>query len=146
MRGPRDVYRGRVRLTPEGHVLQIFGAKNLTGTPLGDDHALVVEGERAAFATYVYGQEQTVTWLDLHGERSSSPASDETVADRVMAYLTRLDETGSGAGIQRIEVSLVPPARAVGLSLAAGRMIWPSSSSTTAARAARRRSTRSASS
>ncbi len=120
VRGPRDVYRGRVRLTPEGHVLQIFGAKNLTGTPLGDDHALVVEGERAAFATYVYGQEQTVTWLDLHGERSSSPASDETVADRVMAYLTRLDETGSGAGIQRIEVSLVPPARAVGLSLAAG--------------------------
>jgi hypothetical protein len=116
-KGPRDVYRGRVRLTPEGRVLGLTDAKDLTVTPLGDDHALLLQGEHAAFATFVYGQEQTVTWLDLGGEKALPAALDESLADRVTSYLTRLDETGSGAGIGRVEVSLVPPARAVGLAL-----------------------------
>jgi hypothetical protein len=116
-KGPRDLYRARVRLTPEGAVLGLHGAKNLTDTPLGDDHALVLSGEHAAFATFVYGQEQTVTWLDLAGEKGVAGATDETAADRLTSYLTRLDETGSGVGIERVEVSLTPPARAVGLAL-----------------------------
>ena len=121
VRGPRDLYRARVRVAPEGRVLDIFEAKNLTSTPLGDDHALVLEGERAAFATFVYGQEQTVTWLGLDGDRASLPGPDETFADRVTESLTRLSDTGSSAGIQRVEVSLVPPARAVGLAIEPGK-------------------------
>jgi hypothetical protein len=124
-KGPRDVYRAGARVTPEGRVLELLAAKNLTATPLGDDHALVLEGQHAAFATFVYGQEQTVTWLDLAGERDRDVPPDESFADRVTEYLTRLDETGSGRGIGRVEVSLVPPAQAVGLALA------PSSSSLT---------------
>ena len=116
-RGPRDLYRARVRVSPEGRVLALFGAINLTSTPLGDDHALVVEGNHAAFATFVYGQEQTVTWLDLTGERPGVAGSDGSVADQLTEYVTRLEDTGAGAGIQRVEVSLVPPARAVGLAL-----------------------------
>jgi hypothetical protein len=115
-KGPRDVYRARVRLSPEGRVLSLGNAKNLTGTPLGDDHALVLSGQHAAFATFVYGQEQTVTWLDLGGEKAT-PTADETAADRLTSYFTRLDETGSGAGIERVEVTLAPPARAVGLEI-----------------------------
>ena len=115
--GSRDLYRARVRVAPEGRVLQIFEPKNLTGTPLGDDHALVLAHDRAAFATFVYGQEQTVTYLDLTGERPESPGPDRTLADRVTEYLSRWQDTGSGAGIRRVEVSLVPPARAVGLAM-----------------------------
>ncbi len=122
-RGPRDLYRGRARVSPEGRVLEVLGAKNLTGTPLGDDHALVLDGDHAAFATFVYGQEQTVTWLDLRGEPPSRDApggGEPGPIERLTEYVTRLDETGSGAGIGRVEVSLVPPARAVGLSLGPG--------------------------
>jgi hypothetical protein len=116
---PRDVYRARARVTPEGDVLGAFAVTNLTETPLGDDHALVVDGEHAAFATFVYGQEQTVTWFDLGGD-GDAPAEGEGVADRLTDYLTRAEETGSGRGIRRVEVSLAPPARAVGLTLAKG--------------------------
>src|SRR5260221_704087 len=34
---PRDVWRARVRLSPEGHPIDVTGAHNLTSTPLGDD-------------------------------------------------------------------------------------------------------------
>jgi hypothetical protein len=118
---PRDVYRASVRLSPEGHVLGMFPPKNLTATPLGDDHALVADEEHAAFATFVYGQEQTVTWLDLAGEHAEAPLPDEGVLDRVTAWFSRLEETGSGEGIHRVELSLVPPARAVGLEIPRGK-------------------------
>jgi hypothetical protein len=123
VKGPRDLYRGRVRVGPEGHILGIASAIDLTGTPLGDDHALVLDGDHAAFATFAYGQEQTVTWLDLSGEKPQTLGYEESWADRVTQYLTRLEETGSGAGIQRVEVSLVPPAHAVGLTLEPGKSV-----------------------
>jgi hypothetical protein len=112
---PRDLFRGRVRVTPEGRLLAIAGTYNLTSTPLGDDHALVVRGTRAAFATNAYGQEQSVTALDLSGEGAQATSS--AWQDRAMGYLTNLQETGSGAGVARIDVALDQPARAVGLSL-----------------------------
>ena len=64
----RDVWRARARVSPEGDVLEVLDAHDLTSTPLGDDHALVVRGDHAAFATRAYGQEQSVTALDLAGE------------------------------------------------------------------------------
>ena len=112
---PRDLFRGRVRVTPEGRLLAIAGTYNLTSTPLGDDHALVVRGQRAAFATNAYGQEQSITALDLSGE--GAQATSAAWQDRAMGYLTNLQETGSGAGVARIDVALDQPARAVGLSL-----------------------------
>ncbi|HSQ63889.1 MAG TPA: hypothetical protein VLM85_11775, partial [Polyangiaceae bacterium] len=36
---PRDVWRVRVRLSPEGHPLSVSDAHDLTQTPLGDDHS-----------------------------------------------------------------------------------------------------------
>jgi hypothetical protein len=115
--GPRDLYRAHARLAPEGRVVELFAPRNLTGTPLGDDHSLVVLGDHAAFATFVYGQEQTVTWLDLGGERAAPAGPDDSLADRVTDCVTRYEDTGSLAGIARVEVSLVPPARAIGLAL-----------------------------
>jgi hypothetical protein len=112
---PRDLFRGRVRVTPEGQLLSIAGTYNLTSTPLGDDHALVVRGQRAAFATNAYGQEQSVTALDLSGE--GAQATSTAWQDRAMGYVTNLQETGSGEGVARIDVALDEPARAIGLAL-----------------------------
>jgi len=114
--GPRDVWRAKVRLTPEGRPLEVSEAHDLTGTPLGDDHALVVDGHRAAFATYAFGQEQSVSVLDLAGEGAQNKTT--SLADRGMAWITNAQQTGSGKGVGRVDVTLDSPARAVGLALA----------------------------
>ena len=113
--GPRDVWRARVRLTPEGRPLLVLDPHNVTATPLGDDHALVIRGARAAFATVAFGQEQSVTLLDTDGEGTANSAT--TLAERTTSYLTNLQQTGSGAGIGRVEVTLDQPAMGVGLAL-----------------------------
>lgn len=112
----RDVWRARVRTTPEGDVLEVGGAYDLTNTPLGDDHALVVRGDRAAFATRAYGREQSVTLLELGGEGAGNRV--ERTADRAMAALTNLQQTGSLDGIGRVDLTLESPADGVGLVLA----------------------------
>ncbi len=113
--GPRDVYRARVRLSPEGRPLAIGAVSNLTSTPIGDDHALVVSGTRAAYATWAYGQEQSVTALDLAGEGAQNAT--KKLHDRAMAWITNLQQTGSGDGLGRIDVTLDQPASRVGLAL-----------------------------
>lgn len=113
--GPRDVWRARVRLAPEGTPLSIADAHNLTTTPLGDDHALVVRGRHAAFATFAYGQEQSVSVLDLAGEGGQNKA--EKLVDRLAAAVTNVQQTGSVEGIARSDVTLEQPAKAVGLVL-----------------------------
>ncbi len=123
---PRDVYRARVRLTPEGRPLVVSDVHNLTSTSLGDDHALVINGSRIAFATFAYGQEQSVSVLNLAGEHAGehageAPADSDTdpatLEDRVMAFLTNVQQTGSGDGIGRVDITLEQPARRVGLLL-----------------------------
>lgn len=114
---PRDVHRARVRLSPEGRPLGVAATYNLTSTPLGDDHALVVSGGRAAYATWSFGKEQAVTALDLTGEGTQSQAT--KAVDRAMAWITNVQQTGSSAGIGRVDVTLEQPAHRVGLALAA---------------------------
>jgi hypothetical protein len=111
----RDVWRARVRVTLEGGVLDVVDAHDLTNTPLGDDHALVVHGTRGAFATRAYGQEQSVTALDLAGEGAQNHT--EKLADRAMAALTNLQQTGSTGGVGRVDVTLESPAAAVALAI-----------------------------
>jgi hypothetical protein len=113
--GPRDVWRARIRVSPEGHPIAIEAAHNLTQTPLGDDHALVVREDRAAYATRAYGQEQSVSALDLRGEGAQNTAV--SLSDRVMAWITNLQQTGSGAGIGRIDLGFDRPADRIGLAL-----------------------------
>ena len=112
---PRDLWRARVRVTPEGAPLTVSDAHNLTATPLGDDHDLVVRDGHAAFATYAYGQEQSVTLLELEGDPGAP--GDASLPDRAMRWGTGIQETGQSAGIGRIDVTLDPPATRIGLAL-----------------------------
>jgi hypothetical protein len=111
----RDVWRARVRVAPDGAVLQIADLHDLTNTPLGDDHQLVVHGGYAAFSTRAYGQEQGVTLLSLEGEGAQNKTTQWL--DRGMAALTNLQRTGRPAGIGRVQVTLEAPGSAVGLQL-----------------------------
>lgn len=113
--GPRDLHRARVRLSPEGHPLSIGASHNLTATPLGDDHALVVNGGHAAYATFAFGQEQSVTALDLSGEGVQNVTV--KVHDRLMASVTNWQLTGSAEGVGRVDVTLEQPAQRVGLAV-----------------------------
>jgi hypothetical protein len=111
----RDVWRARVRVAPDGSVVGVGSAHDLTNTPLGDDHGLVLLGTHAAFATRAYGQEQSVTVLDLDGEGAQNKTT--ALADRAMAALTNVQRTGATAGVGRIDVTFDSPGRAVALRL-----------------------------
>ena len=111
----RDVWRGKVRISPEGKVIDVTDVYNLTHTPDGDDTHLVVRGDHAAFTTTSYGQLQSVTLLDLAGEGEKNLA--ESASEKAMAYVTNRQETGSGAGIGRVAVLFDSAPQAVGLSL-----------------------------
>ncbi len=118
---PRDVWRARVRLTPEGRPVEVAETHDLTSTPLGDDHGLVLAGTRAAFATFAYGQEQSVTSLDLGGEDATQIVK---AHDRAMAWVTNVQQTGTGAGVGRVDVTLDPPAKRAALHLdAEGKVV-----------------------
>jgi len=111
----RDVWRCRARVAPDGSVVDIAGAHDLTNTPLGDDHALVVHGRHAAFATRVYGQEQSVTILSLDGEGDRNKAA--TLSDRAMTAVTNLQRTGATEGVGRLDLTFESPGRDVALRL-----------------------------
>jgi hypothetical protein len=113
----RDVWRARVRVSPDGDVVDVGDAYDLTSTPVGDDHALVVQGDHAAFATRAYGQEQSVTVLDLAGEGAQNKTT--TLPDRMMAAFTNHQKTGDADGLGRFDVTFESPARSVGLALGA---------------------------
>jgi hypothetical protein len=111
----RDVWRARVRVSPEGAAIDVASAFDLTNTPLGDDHELVVRGGHAAFATRAYGQEQSLTALELAGEDGARTT--DGWLDRTMTAITNLQQTGSADGIGRVEVTLESPAGAAALAL-----------------------------
>ena len=103
---PRDVYRARVHLSPEGRPLQITNVVDYTKTRDTDEQGLVRDddGERVAFASYGYGQLQGITALDL---RSAARAWKTTTRfEGFMAFVTNYQETGDGNGIARVDVLL----------------------------------------
>lgn len=117
---PRDVYRARVRVSYEGTPLELCDYVNLTNTPLGDEHNLIVADGRAAFSTFSFDAEQAVTVLDLTGEGSQNLT--EGVADRLMAAVTNLQNTGSTDGIGRLDVAFDDPVHALRLDLQGSRL------------------------
>ena len=109
---PRDLYRARVHLSPEGRPLEVTDVVNLTKSPDGDEQGLVRDAtaERAAFATYGLGHLQGITALDLRGKARASQA--KTALERGMLWVTNLQEDGDGDGIARVQVLLEKEATA----------------------------------
>jgi hypothetical protein len=111
----RDVWRAHVRLSPEGSVLEIGDARDLTNTPLGDDHELVIHGTHVAFATRAYGREQSLTLFDLAGEGAQNKAG--ALPDRIMAAITNVQQTGTVDGVARVDLTLESPAASATLAV-----------------------------
>ena len=112
--GPRDLFRARVRLTLEGRPVSVGGLVNLTSTPLGDEIGLVIDEDQAAFAASSYGHVDSVSLLDLSGPLA--PAEGAALIDEVMGAITNVQETGSAAGIGRVDVGFGSPEDRVALA------------------------------
>ena len=105
---PRDVYRARVRVTREGHPLEVRRVTNLTSTTLADERQLSAHQRHVAFASYALGGVQGVTVLDLQG----ASLSDLSRSDRWLAQLDNWRHVGSALGLGRHEVIFgKPPAQ-----------------------------------
>jgi hypothetical protein len=105
--GARDLYRARVRVSPEGQPIDVRGLSNLTETPLGDEAGLEVRGRSAAFATTAFGRVQGVSFLDLTGPTKENGPSG---AGRLLFAATSLRKNGSLSGIGRLDVVMNKPA------------------------------------
>ena len=117
---PRDLFRARVRLTLEGRPVSVAGLRNLSATPLGDEQKLVIEGERAAFATASYGKVDSITLLDLAG-KAAAPGS--SFVDHATSSFTNWRETGTARGIGRLDVSLDTPDNGVLVGFDGGLLV-----------------------
>ena len=118
---PRDVYRARVRVTLEGQPISVRQLRNVTETPLGDDAALEVRGDRAVFATVAYGRIQGVGVLELGGIREEDRPGG--FFDRLLLAITSFQRTGSFSGLGRTDVVLDVPAREARLTLEPPRLL-----------------------
>jgi hypothetical protein len=96
----RDLYRARVRVSREGRPIAVESVRNLTATPLGDDGELGARGRHAVFATRAFGTLQGITVLDLRGNSLATLRPRE----RLVARLDNVLDTGSFAGLGRLEV------------------------------------------
>lgn len=111
----RDLYRARVRVTPDGQPLSVSGVHNVTDTPVGDDAALEARGDHATFATLAFGRIQGLSVLDLSGIRpADSPGG---LLDRALLAVNSYQNTGSLAGLGRTNIVLDQPALNAKLTL-----------------------------
>src|SRR5690606_29351276 len=106
---PADVYKARVRLSPEGRLLEVTGLYNLTETSAADEQALVVEGQRAAWAIGDAGRFYSIHLADFGGESIPRDAG-WTWLKRTQRRLANLQATGSLDGIGRRSFKLEPSA------------------------------------
>ena len=119
---PADVYLVAARRAPEGNLLELTSARNLTETSAADEQSLVVHGDRAAWAVSQDGKLHTVLLANLAGEpRPTGPKW--TWPRRVQNALTNFQETGQLAGVGRRSFKLDPPANHVALGLTASRLL-----------------------
>lgn len=106
---PSDLYVVDARLSPEGALLEIGSAYNVTRTIGVDETTPVVAGLRAATTTSAFGVIKDVHVLDLAG-RDPSLYADFTRVQRWQTAITNVQQTGQRAGIVHDVFVLDPPA------------------------------------
>lgn len=98
---PADLFLVDTRLSPEGVLLEVGEAYNLTETSAADESRAVVSGELVAYVAepLVEGARPTVGVIDLRG-MPPLPA-EWTTRERVQQYLTNLQVTGRARGLDK---------------------------------------------
>jgi len=118
---PRDLHRAYVRLGYDGQPMSLWGQRNLTRTPLGDDVGLQVHENHAVFATIAFGKIQGVTVLDLAGLRAEDVSG--SWLERVLLHLTNVQMTGTWAGLGRTDLVFNVPSSGAELQLEADQLL-----------------------
>lgn len=100
--GRLDIFRAFVRVSPEGRVIDIRSARNLTGTKSASEFGLGSRGDLAWFGSSAKETPGSVTFLDLRGEVSSGLR--HSLLDRLQLGISRFLETGTWRGIGRTDL------------------------------------------
>ncbi|MDI1481121.1 hypothetical protein [Polyangium sp. y55x31] len=96
---PNDLYLVHAELSPEGVLLDVGGAYNLTETSGADESRPAVRGERIAYVSspLIAGSHPTVHVFDLSGQALATEGW--TRVERMQNALTNAQETGQLRGI-----------------------------------------------
>jgi hypothetical protein len=121
-REPRDLFVVDARLSPEGVLLEVGDAWNVTRTTGAEESVPILNGSIAAYSTNVDGTFTGLHTLDLAGQ---SPAlyTDFTRVQRWQTALTNLQQTGQTSGVLHEAYSLAPPANEVTVAWSGANML-----------------------
>lgn len=107
---PSDLYLVEARLSPEGSLLRVEGAWNITQTSGVDESRPVLRGHTAIYSTSADGLMIGLHVLDLAGP-APDEAADLSRLQRIQVALTNLQQTGGTAGIVHTAFAFDPVAR-----------------------------------
>jgi hypothetical protein len=111
---PTDLYLVEARRSPEGAVISVGDARDITNTSGVDESRPVLHEKLAAYTTSADGLFTGVHVLDMAGARPAP--SDFTRTQRAQVALTHLQQTGQTAGIGHDTFALDPVARSATLA------------------------------
>lgn len=101
----RDVYRARVRVAPDGALLEVNQWRNLTQTPLGDELDLAVHDQLAVFGSRAFGELQALSAFSLDGAFDLQRGG---LVNRALLRVRAFQETGAWDGVARAHLALNP--------------------------------------
>jgi hypothetical protein len=107
---PSDLYLVEARMSPEGEVIEVGDAWNVTETNGAEESRPIVRGHVAVYTTTAEGLYTAVHLLDLQG-RAPDTYADFSRVQRTEVALTNLQRTGQSAGIVHDTFALDPVAR-----------------------------------
>jgi hypothetical protein len=123
---PNDIFLVETRLTPEGVLLSVGDAYNLTETSSADEARPVVRGERVAYVAQplVAEASATVHVLDLSGQPRSATAG-WSLVERAQNAVMNLQQTGQARGVvnRTFAVEADKGARDVTVDLDGGKLV-----------------------
>lgn len=112
---PSDLFLVEARLSPEGDVLDVGDAWNITETTGADESRPIVRGHVAVYTTMVDGLSTSLHVLDLDG-RSADASGDFTRVQRAQIALTNLQHTGQRTGVVHNTFAFDPVARSASIA------------------------------
>jgi hypothetical protein len=111
---PCDIFVVDTRLTPEGVLLSVGDAFNLTETSSADEGKPVIRGERIAYVAHPLLAEvaPTVHVIDLHGQPAGGTA-EWTRLERLQNALSNAQQTGQLRGVLKRTFAIDPEEKKV---------------------------------